>query len=333
MMTALTQAQRDVRKKHLHITWEYVQPMLNRTWPNDTNSPIEDLCIWTVSSTTNSDILMLSVGLESVFTRNTFSADENYPWLITSGAISSRKLKRDIEVYWDEMLARHPMHQKTCPFMVYELVDGQREELRDLNVDDKCIRVKIKDTTIWCHPPRFEVLEAVIKESSKTEFKNAEGEFLNSVKKLQKVDSNKKIPESVRNERKETCKTFMKQSFKEFYSYFEKLEWNDDRKYTSYRYPSLQLEVNKKYPDPNPTDNDKIRYGGTFSGVYGKNANEVHHEFTVQGTESVPMPTEEEIWNWLAQRHQDISLGAYSDVFNNAASEETNVAVDQEGQP
>lgn len=259
--------------------------------PIDMNSAITYAV--STSTTLGCSVLLLAKGIESMFTRNTYSNDPLNPWLIFQHAEENGALAQHIHDNWAHMaihqngnpdevnkIAEHVVYQKTGNnwVLVNPQVDG-----------DNVVRFAVDGIEIWSHPPRDEALRTALTEGY-PQLPQVEG----NLKTLgcQWTDTVARNHPNITPERKqealETKRRQIKKKFLEICEFYKDLNPVPH----SYQWPTLQLGLRN-------TDGTLQRYGETFAGVYGPYANESHHIFAASNVQPRPLPTEEEVYNDL----------------------------------
>ena len=253
------------------------------------------MVVWAVSTTLRSSILLLSVGIDSVFTGNTYSRNPRNPWLIVSHCVENRLLADYITQRWQEMQV--PENQKErvnqiAKHIVYEWED-EKFVLRPLQCDASGnVRVRIRDITIWSHPPRDKSLYRAL-EKKFPEFNRKKGDLKRDARSIIKMANNDNIPQENKAENLQQKKKKLGENFTNYYEFFEFLKKKGDLP-PSYQFPTLQLEL-----QANETDAQPDRYGGASSGVYQANDPEAHHIFANFGYQARGLPSQEAVFNDL----------------------------------
>jgi hypothetical protein len=299
--------EREVNKKHnCRILYTSAITIAMMDKQDDTNLVSQFL----VSSTKHSQVLMVMHDYRAELPHHSslrFSEDENNPWLVRGYVDGLNfEFRTKLKKYWKDE-AKVPAEWAIRPFRMYEWNENASKwEERKLEVDrdNKVVRVTIKDQTFWCHPPRlFEVLENACNKKSNKRFKQIDGNLGKALKDFQNVDTDEKIPKDRKPETKNKFKTSIEKAVDDLYQLVEDLQWDDDSKLTSYRYPTLQMGADKDYNQPGNATSQRSqnmnRFGAESSGVYRADDNEVHFRFEREGTEPVPKPTKEEFRKWV----------------------------------
>lgn len=272
---------------------------IKEEWPTArTNEPVNmgSFVTLAVSTSLRSSVLLLSVGLNSMFTRNTFSKNVLHPWLLYQDTEQNEALARHITKKWQEMVVPNGQRQRVntiAKHIVYDFTDDTKlPEMRPLKCDDNAnVRVHVEDLQIWSHPRRDEPLTRVLEGTRG--FTQARGYFRETYpQSIKDIIENDKIKN--KEERLTTVKNKCKEKFDKFYSdYYCKLE-AEKRIPTSYEFPTLQLALETGVGQPSQ------RYGDTFSGCYSAKDNEVHQKFPVDDKlPKRPLPTKEEVFEEL----------------------------------
>ncbi len=311
-MPTPTPEQQQVRDKHFDsLLISKAEKIVMKDKKGDLNF-LSQFCI---STTKHSEALIVIEGCKDQLPYNHRSVHDRYnPWLITGYVqISKPEFFTQLNEYWENLQV--PADWTICPFRVYEW-NGNKWVARDLQVDlqNKVVRVRIRDQTFWSHPPRpFEVLENACGD----DYKQKKGNLKQYLTSFQEVDTNSRIPEDQKPQGKTKKKTDVKKTFNEIYELVDNLGWDDHSQLTSYRYPTLQMAINTTYTPtaPDQSSQDTTRYGNDSSGVYEANSNEAHYRFEKEGTEPIPKPTKEVLWNWVVKSFNIDNLLAYEDVF------------------
>ena len=250
-----------------------VNDFIRSEWPQQPHSAekldMNSFVAWAVSTTQNSTVLLMSIGLDSVFTYNTYSRNPLNPWLISQGAEHNKDLKQHIVETWQGMEVPNDLRDRVDQIAKHVFYEYERETgkfiLKPLEWDGNAnVRVYIRDINIWSHPPRDDPLRRVLEQTP--DFEQKEGNLLNAARGIQKISENPNIPSHKKNESLQRQKDKVRQKFIDYYKYFSDLECSGHIP-ESYKSSTLQLAAG---PD---------RYGNASSGVYGANDDEVHHKF------------------------------------------------------
>lgn len=250
-----------------------VNDFIRSEWPQQPHSAekldMNSFVAWAVSTTQNSTVLLMSIGLDSVFTYNTYSRNPLNPWLISQGAEYNKDLKQHIVETWQGMEVPNDLRDRVDQIAKHVFYEYERETgkfiLKPLEWDGNAnVRVYIRDINIWSHPPRDDPLRRVLEQTP--DFEQKEGNLLNAARGIQKISENPNIPSHKKNESLQRQKDKVRQKFIDYYKYFSDLECSGHIP-ESYKSSTLQLAAG---PD---------RYGNASSGVYGANDDEVHHKF------------------------------------------------------
>lgn len=271
-----------------------VNDFIRSEWPQQPHSAekldMNSFVAWAVSTTQNSTVLLMSIGLHSVFTYNTYSGNPLNPWLISQGAEHNKDLKQHIVETWQGMEVPNDLRDRVGQIAKHVVYEYERETekfiLTPLEWDGNAnVRVHIRDINIWSHPPRDDPLRCVLQQTPG--FKQEEGNLLNAARGIQKISENPNIPSHKKNESLQSQKDKVRQKFIDYYKYFSDLECSGHIP-ESYISPTLQLAAG---PD---------RYGNASSGVYGANDDEVHHKFPDSNKLQVRcIPSKEEVFDRL----------------------------------
>lgn len=283
---------------------------MQQNWPQELrNVPVDmsALVAYAISTTLRSSVVLFSVGIKSVFTRDTYSANASNPWLIYQNCEENKDLANFITEIWTAMhVPKRERVDTIAKHIVYELKNGQFERIELTCDDNGNVRVQVSDLEIWSHPRRREPLVAALEEKFGEDFKRQRSRVKGLPTAIDKISNNGKIPDQVKKERLREKRKTLKAEFEKFYEYYRRLE-NENCIPTSYQYATLQLAV--LCDGDQPYD----RYGGTFAGVYPPTDNKVHMKFPADsGVEPFPLPTEEKVFNELMEG----TLGLqYKDIF------------------
>ena len=265
-------------------------------WPqnaeHETHVDQDKMVFYTVSTTLETTFLLLSAGIRTNFTRNTYSANVNHPWLISSLMVDNpnTNLATDINFWFSSQIPNFDpqLANILAPFMIFELnrVDIGRTAWRSvlLNADEQNILARFEDVTIWIHPPRDKPLNNVLENEhvNGVKFLQYHGNLLSQMRALNKlyIDANPRITE----QSKEDKKNVVREMFNNLHKVYKRVQLPN-----SYKWPTLQLEYGNQ------------RYGETFAGVYDAHSNEVHHPFPAAGVEARQRPnwTQRDMWTEL----------------------------------
>lgn len=294
-----TQEQEWVYKRH-NQDMKRMYAFIKEEWPTArTDEPVNmgSFVVAAMSTSLRSSVLLLSVGLKSMFTRNTYSHNGSHPWLIYQDGVQNEALGRYITEEWEKMVVPNGQRQRVntiAKHIVYDFTDDKNPpEMKPLECDEGAtVRVSVNDFKIWSHPRRNEPLDRVLKDTDG--FKQDRGYFVTAYpRKIKKIRQNDQIEDKEQSIISETEK--FKKKFDKFYiDYYCELE--EHRIPTSYRFPTLQLELKTD------VGQDSQRYGNTSSGCYSRNDNEVHHEFSVdEKLPEEPLPTKEMVLDELLE--------------------------------
>ena len=163
---------------------------------------------WSVSTTELSTVLLISKGLKTAFTRNTYSADEQKPWLIYLTAPENELLSRHISDVW----RRKAISPNGDPDLVDQIAehvvykyDRENNEWLLLPIEaneNNVIRFQTNDFEMWSHPPRDAPLTRVLEDMKDPEGKNfnqVKGNMGQFFKKLISIRGDIKIPDAKRS--------------------------------------------------------------------------------------------------------------------------------------
>lgn len=303
----MTKEQGEVNRRHSQDI-DNVRTFIQQNFPQELRyEPVDNSSsvAYAISTTLCSSVLVFSVGVQSVFTRNTYSENPLNPWLVHEDFKENRVLANFITEKWTAMHVPNGQRERVdtiAKHIVYELKNGQFVE-RELTCDDNGnVRVQVSDLEIWSHPRRKEPLVAVLEEKFGEDFKRQRSRVKGLPTAIDKISNNGKIPDEVKKQRLREKRKTLKEEFEKFYEYYRQLE-NENCIPTSYQYATLQLAV---------LCND--RYGDTFAGVYPPTDNKVHMKFPADSAvQPFPLPTEEEVFNELMEgtsglQYKDLSL-------------------------
>ena len=287
---------------------------ITESWPTEaSNAPMHmgSFVAYTVSTTLRSSVLLLSVGLDSVFTRNTYSRNEQNPWLLFAHAEENRALAEHITKKWQEMQVPNGQRGRVDQIAKHVVYTYNRETRQFVYVPLECdgnanVRVRIEDLNIWSHPPRDEPL--IRAREGLPDFNRQRGDLLAAARSMIqlkiKMSQNPKIPVASLEKKKGK----FKKCFTDYHKNYLNLK---DRNLIpmSYQFPTLQIELASQQQG---VQGD--RYGGTFAGVYEANDGEAHHKFPVDGNlQARSLPSEETVFNELMQR-EGLELD-YAEIF------------------
>ena len=271
-----------------------VNDFIRSEWPQQPHSAekldMNSFVAWAVSTTQNSTVLLMSIGLDSVFTYNTYSSNPHNPWLISQDAEHNKDLKQHIVETWQGMEVPNDLRDRVDQIAKHVFYEYERETgqfiLKPLEWDGNAnVRVHIRDINIWSHPPRDDPLRRVLEQTPG--FEQKEGNLLNAARGIQKISENPNIPSHKKNESLQRQKDKVRQKFIDYYKYFSDLECSGHIP-ESYKSSTLQLAAG---PD---------RYGNASSGVYGANDDEVHHKFPDSNKLQVRgIPSKKEVFDRL----------------------------------
>ena len=231
-----------------------------------------------VSTSLDSTVLLIGKGVESNFTRNTFSKDVFNPWLIHQGASFRQCLVEKIDQSWGQMEISPEEDRdevkKIAPHIVYELSNDGWKQVQITNniVSNKTVRFELDSIVIWSHPPRDAPLTSALE--AKNGYRKMRGQL---VSKGYRYRSQGEKTEDLNSLAK-----FFTKFYKKFY------EGLDETLLNSYKWPTLQLLLKRK--------GIVQRYGNTFAGVYDRCDNEVHHKFAAKGVEERKLPAKKEVF-------------------------------------
>ena len=301
-----TEAQKKCRLQ-LDEDYASAESFIDENWPVQSSGKVksDSMVSYTVSTTLKSSVLLVAVGSNSAITINTFSKDRNNPWLIRANMVLNPNLANDVREKWANMQVPEGKREEVdqiIPHVVYSIRDERCWcwrwrwrwwELVPLTCDDSpTVKVVVGDMKIYSHPPRDEPLKSALEKQEG--FDQKKGSVKAAIKKWQKISENDKIPEDIKPQRLAHQVNVVKEIFTEFYEDFYVNFFKDPHNIpTSYRLPTLQLQL---LPDGG---NQEQRYGGTFSGVYGSTANEVHHPYAAAHVKPRPVPGAKTVYKQL----------------------------------
>ena len=272
---------------------------------NDNPIDMNSMITYAVSTTSGSSLLLIAKGIGSVFTRDTYSADPENPWLIFQHGEENQTLAQHVQERWDNM-AVHQNGNRVEVNKIAAHVLYQRQNGKWVLVPAQCdssnnVRFKVNDIEIWSHPPRDEPLMTVLRENEI--FRRAEGDLKQSGKALNGIKRDTKIPPDKKQQAVKSKLDAIKQKFLQIYGLYEGFKPLPD----SYQWPTLQLG---QRTSTTGDGTELQRYGGTFAGVYGSFANPVHHIFPAPHVQ-LPrgLPTQETVfYNLLPQDQFGLSF-------------------------
>ena len=295
-----------VRRRHWEDQFNLAPAFIKREWPPPPYNRVTDeasVCC-AVSTTELSTVMILSKGAGSEFTRNTFSADEGQPWLISQNLKVNKRLSDHISALWSEK----EIHQDGNPDLVnqiaehtvYECINREEGKWRCLPIvadENNVIRFATDDFVMWSHPPRDEPLRTVLREND--DFNQAVGDLKQLSVRWNTILHNPTISDDRRPGAQAAVLDQIRTKFAEVYKFYEDRR-AQNRLPSSYKWPTLQLGV---------TNGDRIqRYGETFAGVYERNEDKVHHKFAALNVEARALPSEEEVFNGLLPSGIELTL-------------------------
>ncbi|XP_028402260.1 uncharacterized protein LOC114525235 [Dendronephthya gigantea] len=254
-----------------------LKDFIKKEWPvpprtSGSTIKLENFCCPFVSTTLNSTVFIISIGLNSAFTRNTYSADRDDPWAISmQNPDENPELAKFISEQWEKMKLQGSCEgiDLIAKHIVYDASDvNSPPQLVSLECDNQTyVRARLphSNITIWSHPPRDQALRASIRghlEEGKGKCKQKLGNVEKCAKDMEKQTC------STQDWEKERRKT--RNAFNKFYEDFRNILGPEELPF-SFQLPTIQLEYGKQ------------RYGNLSSGVYKANDNEAHNVFTVSG--------------------------------------------------
>ena len=258
---------------------------------------------WSVSTTELSTVLLISKGLETAFTRNTYSADEQKPWLIYLDAAENELLSRHISDVWRKKTISRSgdpdLVDQIAEHVVYKY-DRENNEWLLLPIaadENNVIRFQTEDFEMWSHPPRDKPLRTVLGKSD--DFNRAVRDLRKRVIRWNAFSNDPEIPNDRRPGAQAAVLDQIRTKFAEVYKFYEDRR-AQNRLPSSYKWPTLQLDVK---------NGDQIqRYGETFAGVYKYYDDEVHHKFAALNVEPRALPSEEEVFQALLPEGLNLTL-------------------------
>ena len=299
-----------VHQQHFGQDIEMARSFISTRWPTSQykSKPVDmaSIICWTVSTTELSTVLLISKGLETAFTRNTYSADEQKPWLISLDQAENELLSRHISDVWRKKTINRSgdpdLVDQIAEHVVYKY-DREKNEwlLLPIEADENnVINFQTNDFVMWSHPPRDAPLTRVLKDMKDPEGQNFNqvkgdmGEFFND---LISIRRNIKIPDAKRSIREADQLKKIGVKFSKLYKFYETMQTVPN----SYMWPTLQLGVENG-------ERKLQRYGETFAGVYEKCENEVHHIFPALNVEARALPSKEEVFQALLPEGLNLTL-------------------------
>ena len=299
-----------VRNVHMDDC-DRARAFITQIWPTQTpNAPVNigSMVCCAVSTTLRSSVLLLSVGLDSVFTRNTYSHNEQNPWLIFVEVKENRALAKHITQKWQQMPVPNAQRVRVDQIAKHVVYWYNRTRKRFVYVplvcdEDANVRVRIADLNIWSHPPRDEPLQRALE--GLPDFKRQRGDLLAAAKSMINISEDTDIPAPQKVASLEKQKGKIKKCFTDYYKNYLDL----DPIPTSYKFPTLQIGLASQQGGV-----QGARYGGTFAGVYEANDGVAHHKFPVDGNlQARSLPSEETVFNELMQK-KGLELN-YAEIF------------------
>ena len=261
---------RDMRRLSAFINYNWPWPRIQQNGRVDG----ANVCCLSVSTTLHSTVFLLSIGLDSAFTRNTYSADANNPWLISSDVVRNPRLANFIRRKWNVMFRRarlrndgqNPIND-IAPHVLFYATDARDPpQLINLTCDGNNVRANVHDIEVWSHLPRDEPLMTVIRENR--ECSQMLGHVRRSASLWRNTPTDTNIPPGRRQQRQEERRVQTKRSFENLYERHATI-LGPNNLLTSFQWPTIQLSQSAGQ-----------RYGGTAAGVYGGRANEAHNKFS-----------------------------------------------------
>ena len=239
-----------------------------------------NVCYLLVSTTLHSTVFLLSIGVGSAFTHNTYSDKANNPWLIHSDVVVNLYLARFIRREWNEMFRRarlrddgqNPVND-IAPHVLFDVTDARfPPSLVNLTCDGNNVRANVRDIEVWSHPPRDEPLRAVVEERG---YSQSLGLVRASARQWRDIHTNNHIPtELIRQERLQEKKQEFQRRFNELCTSLQGDLPN------SFQWPTIQLKQVSQHGQ------GQQRYGNTAAGVHDERTNEVHNKFSANGVEA-----------------------------------------------
>ena len=272
---------RDMRRLSAFINYNWPWPRIQQNGRVDG----ANVCCLSVSTTLHSTVFLLSIGLDSAFTRNTYSADANNPWLISSDVVKNPRLANFIRQKWNVMLRRARLRNDSqnpindiAPHVLFHATDARdHPQLINLTCDGNNVRAneRIHDIEVWSHPPRDEPLMTVIRENR--ECSQMLGRVRHSASQWKDTPTATNIPLRLRQQRQKERRIQTKRSFENLYERHATILGPNNLP-TSFQWPTIQLLQS--------AGQNEQRYGGTAAGVYDGRANEAHNQFSNIGVQA-----------------------------------------------
>ena len=297
--------QREVVFKNHNLDKDSAESFIRQKWPvpavNDNPVDMNSFITYAVSTTSGSSLLLIAKGSQSMFTRNSYSKDPENPWLIFQGAEENQGLAQHVQEEWDNMAIHQNGNRaevdKIAAHVLYQKQNGNWVFVPpSQSGSSNVVRFEVDDVEIWSHPPRDETLMTVLEEMEG--FKRAVGDLKQSAKALNNIRTNTKIPQDRKPQAVQSKLDETAEKFSRIYNeYYKSVRIPD-----SYKWPTLQLGM------MSACGTEGQRYGGTFAGVYGSYANEVHMPFYAPGVEPRELPTQETIF-YSFLPHEEFNLG------------------------
>ena len=301
-----------VRQQHFKDI-EMARSFISNEWPTSQfkSEPVDtaSMICWSVSTTELSTVLLISKGLKTAFTRNTYSADEQKPWLIYLTAPENELLSRHISDVWREKTISRSgdpdLVDQIAEHVVYKY-DRENNEWLLLPIaadESNVIRFQTDDFVMWSHPPRDAPLTRVLEDMEDPEgqnFNQVKGDMGRFFNELISIRRNIKIPDAKRSIREADQLKKIGVKFSKLYKFYETMQ-TDNHVPNSYMWPTLQLGVKNG-------ERKLQRYGETFAGVYEKYENEVHHVFPALNVKARALPSKEEVFQALLPEGLNLTL-------------------------
>ena len=304
--------QRELVYKRHNEDCKRMDAFIKEQWPTaKTDVPVDDRDSYVtlqMSTSLHSSVLLLAVGLDSLFTRNTLSKIELHPWLFYGHATwGNGALIRHITAEWQRMVVPNDQRRRVdtiAKHIIYDFSDDKKApEMIPFQCDERGnVRVVINDLEIWSHPRRDEPLNRVLEQTKG--FTQDRGYFVKTYpNKIRNIKENDQIKD--KEKRLTTAREEYEKKLDIFYrDYYCKLE-AENRIPTSYEFPTLQLAL--ETGDGQPSQ----RYGDSIAGGFLENDNEVHQKFPVdKNLQKWPLPTKEEVSDQLLKCAESV----YKDV-------------------
>ena len=285
MMNVPTPQQQQVLDRH-NDDKDRLNAFINDRWPGQQNdAPVvdADTCCLSVSTTLESTVFLLSIGPDSKFTYNSYSKDDENPWLISIFFPKNPDLASFIRQEWGEMFHReglpndgqNPIND-IAPHVLFDATDALvLPQLINLTCDGNNVRANVRDIEVWSHPPRDEPLMAVINKNH--ECKQMLGHVKSSASQWINTPNDPNIPPGLIQQRQEERRIQTKRSFEKLYERHASILGPNNLP-TSFQWPTIQLLES--------AGQNEQRYGGTAAGVYDGRDDESHNKFSNIGVQA-----------------------------------------------